>query len=66
MSGTNSYETKFPQRTAIIMGSEGSGIRELSRKLCDEIVSIPMRGHIDSLNVSVATGILLYEFRRQH
>ncbi len=66
MSGTSSYETKFPKRTAIIMGSEGSGLRELSRKLCDEIVSIPMRGHIDSLNVSVATGILLYEFRRQH
>ncbi len=66
MSGTSSYETKFTNRSAIIMGSEGNGMRDLSRKLCDEIVSIPMRGHIDSLNVSVATGILLYEFRRTH
>ena len=46
------------------MGSEGDGISQLVRKNCDMIVSIPMNGHIDSLNVSVATGILLYEFRR--
>ena len=54
----------FPARTAIVMGSEGNGISQLVRKNCDHIISIPMRGHIDSLNVSVATGILLYEFRR--
>jgi 23S rRNA (guanosine2251-2'-O)-methyltransferase len=46
------------------MGSEGSGISRLVRDNCDYVVSIPMRGHIDSLNVSVAAGVLLYEVRR--
>ncbi len=64
MAGTPSYETKFAPRTALVMGSEGKGMDFLVRKNCDEIVSIPMQGHIDSLNVSVATGILLYEIRR--
>ena len=64
MSGSSSYETDFSTRTCIVMGSEGDGISQLVRKKCDIITSIPMRGHIDSLNVSVATGILLYEFRR--
>jgi len=47
------------------MGSEGKGIGQLTQRLCDQLVSIPMTGHIDSLNVSVATGIVLYEVRRQ-
>lgn len=64
MAGDSSYKTAFADRTAIVMGSEGDGISQLVRKNCDMIVSIPMNGHIDSLNVSVATGILLYEFRR--
>ena len=66
MKGTSSYSEKFSSRTAIVMGSEGSGMSNLVRKNCDYIVSIPMQGHIDSLNVSVAAGILLYEFRRKH
>lgn len=66
MAGTSSYGAKFTKRAAIVMGSEGSGMRGLTRKLCDEIVSIPMNGHIDSLNVSVAAGILLYEYRRRY
>ena len=64
MAGESSYSIEFARRTAIVMGSEGDGISQLVRKNCDHIVSIPMRGHIDSLNVSVAAGILLYEFRR--
>ena len=64
MAGESSYTIDFARRTAIVMGSEGDGISQLVRKNCDHIVSIPMRGHIDSLNVSVAAGILLYEFRR--
>ena len=49
------------------MGSEGSGISQLLEKQCDAIVSIPTCGKIDSLNVSVAAGVLLYElFRRQN
>ena len=64
MSGNSSYEEKFSKRSVIVMGSEGDGISQLVRKNCDYITSIPMQGHIDSLNVSVATGILLYEYRR--
>lgn len=57
----------FPEKTCIIMGSEGSGISQLLEKKCDSIVSIPTCGKIDSLNVSVAAGVLLYElFRRQN
>ena len=64
MAGEESYSISFPRRTAIVMGSEGNGMSQLVRKNCDHIISIPMQGHIDSLNVSVAAGILLYEFRR--
>ena len=50
---------------ALVMGSEGQGIRRLTADLCDYLVSIPMAGAIESLNVSVATGVCLYEIRRQ-
>ena len=65
MDGKAIYKTKFPKRTVLIMGSEGKGIGQLTQRLCDHMVTIPMTGHIDSLNVSVATGIVLYEIRRQ-
>ncbi len=65
MNGTSSYGEKFAPRTAIVMGSEGEGISNLVRRNCDYIISIPMQGHIDSLNVSVAAGILMYEYRRE-
>ena len=55
----------FPEKTCIIMGSEGSGISQLLEKKCDSIVSIPTCGKIDSLNVSVAAGVLLYECYRR-
>jgi len=55
---------RFAERTALIMGSEGTGIARLLRQHCDRIVSIPTKGRLDSLNVSVAAGILLYEIRR--
>lgn len=63
--GTTLSKIKFPQKTCIIMGSEGSGIARLLQEQCDEIVSIPTCGKIDSLNVSVAAGVLLYEVYRQ-
>jgi 23S rRNA (guanosine2251-2'-O)-methyltransferase len=66
MEGQNSYNMDFANRTVIVMGSEGSGVRTLVGAKCDQMVSIPMSGHIDSLNVSVAAGILMYEYRRNH
>ena len=55
----------YAPKTALIMGSEGNGIDELLHKKCDKIVSIPTCGKIDSLNVSVAAGILLYDIYRK-
>lgn len=51
---------EFPEKTALVMGSEGSGMTRLLEEKCDTIVSIPTCGKIDSLNVSVAAGVLLY------
>ncbi|MFL2508744.1 MAG: TrmH family RNA methyltransferase [Candidatus Pseudothioglobus sp.] len=47
------------------MGSEGKGIRPLIKKTCDQVVSIPMSGNVESLNVSVATAVTLFEIKRQ-
>jgi len=57
------FDLKVP--LAVVFGSEGKGIRRLVREKCDAIVSIPMRGRINSLNVSVAAGIVLFEVLRQ-
>ncbi len=50
---------------ALVLGAEGSGMRQLTRKTCDQLVSLPMKGAVESLNVSVASGICLYEALRQ-
>ncbi len=63
--GMSVQKLAFPPKTCIIMGSEGTGISRLLEEQCDSIVSIPTCGKIDSLNVSVATGVLLYERYRQ-
>ncbi len=57
------YDYKGP--TGIVLGSEGSGIRRLVREHCDQLVQIPLAPHVESLNVSVAGGILLFEALRQ-
>jgi len=59
------YETDLNRPLAIVMGSEGSGMRRLTREHCDYLANIPMSGQIESLNVSVATGIFLFEALRQ-
>ena len=57
----------WPAKTAIVMGAEGKGLHELVKKNCDAVVRIPMAGNIASLNVSVATGIVLFRWRtRMH
>lgn len=59
------YEGDFSGPAALVMGSEGEGMRRLTRETCDVLVSVPMFGSVESLNVSVASGICLYEARRQ-
>ena len=61
----NYWEADYTCPMAIIVGSEGKGMRALTKKHCDYLISIPMIGQIESLNVSVATGVLLYEIVRQ-
>ena len=59
------YDVDLTGHVALVMGAEGSGMRQLTRKHCDELVCIPMAGAVESLNVSVAAGICLYEAVRQ-
>ena len=61
----NIYQTQFGKSQAIIMGSEGKGLSSSVVKLCDELIRIPLLGKIESLNVSVACGTILYEMVRQ-
>lgn len=59
------YDTDMTGPTALVMGAEGTGLRRLTREACDRLVKLPMLGVVSSLNVSVATGVCLYEIRRQ-
>lgn len=59
------YDVDFTGPVALVLGAEGPGMRQLTRKTCDELVRIPMQGAVESLNVSVAAGVCLYEARRQ-
>jgi 23S rRNA (guanosine2251-2'-O)-methyltransferase len=59
------YELDLTGPVAIVLGAEGSGMRQLTQRSCDEVVHLPMQGAVESLNVSVAAGVCLYEARRQ-
>jgi 23S rRNA (guanosine2251-2'-O)-methyltransferase len=63
--GSSLWETDLAGGVAFVLGAEGKGLRPLVRRACDGIVSIPLGGRIESLNVSVAAAVLLYEARRQ-
>ena len=64
MDGTNLYDLDYSGKKCLIIGNEGSGISRLVRDESDFIVSIPMKGKINSLNASVSAGILIYEMLR--
>lgn len=60
MNGTNYEKVSFTGGTAVVIGAEGAGISQLIESKCDQTVSLPMKGHIESLNASVAAGIIMY------
>ena len=65
MDGGEMYKTNLKGDIALVVGGEGTGVKQLTRKLCDGIISIPMYGKVNSLNASVSAGIVLYEAVRQ-
>ena len=63
-NGKNYSNIKFDTKTCLVIGSEGHGLKQIVIKNCDEIISLPMKGKINSLNASVACGILIYEIMK--
>ena len=65
VAGQSIEKTDLSGKTTLVLGSEGKGLRAGTRKQCDGLIRIPSSGHVDSFNVAVAAGILMYEIRRQ-
>lgn len=65
MGGASVYEQHLDEDIAIVIGSEGFGVKALTAKLCDKAISLPQKGKVNSLNASVACGIICYEVVRQ-
>ena len=65
MGGTDMYDLNLTGPIGLVIGNEGDGVSKLVKENCDMVASIPMKGDIDSLNASVATGVLAYEIVRQ-
>ena len=65
MDGEVMYDANLTGNIGLVVGGEGSGVKPLTRKLCDDIISIPMFGKVNSLNASVSAGIGIYEVIRQ-
>ena len=65
LGGTNIYSQNLTGALGLVIGSEGDGIGQLIRKKCDGVLTMPMRGNINSLNASVACGVAVFEAVRQ-
>jgi len=65
LGGDNLYKTKLTGAVAFVIGGEGKGVKKLTREKCDAVVSIPMLGKVNSLNASVATAVVVFEYVRQ-
>lgn len=66
MDGDDIYKTKLTGATAFVIGGEGGGVKRLTKQKCDGSVALPMRGKVNSLNASVAAGLVVYEYIRQN
>ena len=66
MDGDDIYKAKLTGAVAFVIGGEGSGVKRLTREKCDGVVALPMRGKVNSLNASVAAGVVAYEYIRQN
>ena len=65
MDGESVYDADITGAVAFVIGGEGSGVKRLTKSLCDKVVSLPVRGKVNSLNASVACGVVVYEKLRQ-